>query len=112
MAKKEIISIIIPCYNEQQSIPIFYKEINDISKKIKKIDFELLFVNDGSKDNTLNILRELSKKDKRIRYISFSKNYGKEAAMYAGLENVTGDYAAIMDADLQDSTKYVNYNVL
>lgn len=102
MAKKEIISIIIPCYNEQQSIPIFYKEINDISKKIKKIDFELLFVNDGSKDNTLNILRELSKKDKRIRYISFSKNYGKEAAMYAGLENVTGDYAAIMDADLQD----------
>ena len=102
MAKKETISIIIPCYNEQQSIPIFYNEIDNISKKMKKVNFEFLFVNDGSKDETLNLLRTLSKKDKRVRYISFSKNYKKEAAMYAGLENVTGDYAAIMDADLQD----------
>lgn len=102
MLKKETISIIVPCYNEQQSLPFFYEETNKISKKMKQVNFEFLFVNDGSKDETLNILRDLSKKDKRVRYISFSRNYGKEAAMYAGLENVTGDYAAIMDSDLQD----------
>lgn len=102
MLKKETISIIVPCYNEQQSLPFFYEETNKISKKMKQVNFEFLFVNDGSKDETLNILRDLSKKDKRVRYISFSRNYGKEAAMYAGLENATGDYAAIMDADLQD----------
>lgn len=67
-----------------------------------KVDFEFLFINDGSKDKTLNILRELAKKDKRVRYISFSRNFGKEAGMYAGLSNATGDYVAIMDADMQD----------
>ena len=99
---KEKISLIIPCFNEEESIPLFYEETNKVSKKMKNVDFEMIFVNDGSKDKTLPILRELSKKDKRVRYISFSRNFGKEAGMYAGLEAVTGDYAAIMDADMQD----------
>ena len=100
--KKELISLIIPCLNEEEAIPLFYKETDKISKKMKNVDFEMIFVNDGSKDKTLEILRDLSKKDKRVRYLSFSRNFGKEAGMYAGLEAVTGDYAAIMDADMQD----------
>ena len=97
------IGIIVPCYNEQESIPYFYDEINKVSNKMKTIaEFEFLFVNDGSKDNTLNLLRELSKKDERVKYISFSRNFGKEAAMYAGFKNINADYIAIMDADLQD----------
>ena len=95
------ISIIIPCYNEEQTIPFFYKEINKVSKSIKA-DFEFIFVNDGSKDNTISIIKNYSQKDKRIKYINFSRNFGKEAAMYAGLEYSSGDYVAIMDADLQD----------
>lgn len=102
MLKKEKISLIIPCFNEEEAIPLFYEETDKVTKKMKSVDFEMIFVNDGSKDNTLNILRELSKKDKRVRYISFSRNFGKEAGMYAGLEAVTGDFAAIMDADMQD----------
>ena len=100
--KKEKISIVVPCYNEAESLPIFFKEITKVAKEIKKVDFEFLFINDGSKDETLDILRDLANKDDRVRYISFSRNFGKEAAMYAGLENSTGDYVAIMDADLQD----------
>ena len=100
--KKEKISVIVSCYNEEASLPYFYKEIIKISEKMKNIDFEYLFIDDGSKDNTLKILRELSKKDKKVKFISFSRNFGKEAAMYAGLENSTGDYVTLMDADLQD----------
>ncbi len=96
------ISIVVPCYNEQESLPYFYEEINKITKKMEKVVFEFLFINDGSKDSTLDILKNLSGLDKRVRFISFSRNFGKEAAMYAGLETVTGDYVAIMDADLQD----------
>lgn len=97
------ISIIVPCYNEQESIPYFYEEVNKISATMEQVaNFEFLFVNDGSKDNTLNVLRELGTKDFRVKYISFSRNFGKEAAMYAGLKASTGDYIAIMDADLQD----------
>ena len=99
---KEKISLVIPCYNEEESIPLFYEETDKVTKKMKELDFEMIFVNDGSKDKTLEILRDLSRKDKRVRYISFSRNFGKEAGMYAGLEAVTGDYAAIMDADMQD----------
>ena len=95
------ISIIIPCYNEEEAIPFFYKEIDKISKTIK-YNFEFIFVNDGSKDNTIGIIKNYSKKDKRVKYIHFSRNFGKEAAMYAGMEYSTGDYVAIMDADLQD----------
>lgn len=97
-----MISVVVPCYNEEEALPFFYKEIDKISNKMKNIDFEFIFVNDGSKDKTLDMLKELSKEDKRVKYISFSRNFGKEAGMYAGLENAKGDYIAIMDADLQD----------
>ena len=102
MKKKELISLIVPCFNEEEAIPVFYTETDKITKKMKDIDFEFLFINDGSKDKTLEVLRNLSKKDKRVRYVSFSRNFGKEAGMYAGLENAKGDYVAIMDVDLQD----------
>lgn len=100
--KKELISVVVPCYNEEEALPLFYKEINKVSKTMKEVDFEFVFVNDGSKDKTLEELRKLAKKDERVKYISFSRNFGKEAAMYAGFENAKGDYACIMDADLQD----------
>ena len=111
---KEKISIIVPCYNEEESLPIFYKEIDKISKEMKVVDFEFLFINDGSRDKTLNILREMAKKDKRVRYISFSRNFGKEAGMWAGLENATGGFVAIMDADMQDPPSKVKemYDIL
>ena len=101
----EKISIIVPCYNEEKALPYFYKEIYKVASEMSNIDFEFIFVDDGSKDNTLSILRELRKQDKRCRYISFSRNFGKEAAIYAGLENAKGDYVAMMDADLQDPPK-------
>ena len=97
------ISIVVPCYNEEESLPLFYKEVNKVTETMKaKAEFEFVFVNDGSKDNTLEELRNLAKKYKRVRYISFSRNFGKEAGMLAGLENATGDYITTMDADLQD----------
>ena len=95
------ISIIVPCYNEEQAIPYFYEEINKISKELQN-EFEFIFVNDGSKDKTIEVVKKYAKKDKRIKYIHFSRNFGKEAAMLAGLEYSSGDYIAIMDADLQD----------
>lgn len=112
--KKEKISIIVPCYNEEESLPIFYKEIDKISKEMKEVIFEFLFINDGSRDKTLEILRNMAKKDDRVRYISFSRNFGKEAGMWAGLENATGDYVAIMDADMQDPPSKIKemYNIL
>ena len=97
------ISVVVPCYNEQEAIPYFYEEVKKVSSTMEaKCEFEFLFVNDGSKDETLNVLRNLSTQDSRVRYISFSRNFGKEAAMYAGLKEATGDYVAILDADLQD----------
>lgn len=99
---KKKISVVVPCYNEEQAIPYFYEEIIKVSKKMKALDFEYIFVNDGSKDKTLDILKEYAKKDKKVRYVSFSRNFGKEAAMIAGLEYSSGDYVTIMDADLQD----------
>ena len=102
MVKKELITCIVPCFNEEEVIPIFYKEITKVSSEMKMVDFEYLFIDDGSSDKTLKGLRDYAKKDKRVRYISFSKNYGKEAGMYAGLNNAKGDYVAIMDVDLQD----------
>ncbi len=95
------ISLVVPCYNEQEVIKLFYDEIQKIKKDFEEVSFEIIFVNDGSKDKTLDLMRELSKNDD-VRYVSFSRNFGKEAAMYAGLEASTGDYVAIMDADLQD----------
>ena len=96
------LSLVIPAYNEEASIPIFYKEMQNIISDMTNIDVEYLFVDDGSGDNTLEVLRDLNKNDSSVHYISFSRNFGKEAAIYAGLEKVTGDYVAIMDADLQD----------
>lgn len=95
------ISIIVPCYNEEQAIPFFYDEITKIVEEMKN-NFEFIFINDGSKDKTIEVIKEYSKKDKRVKYIHFSRNFGKEAAMLAGLKLSTGDYVAIMDADLQD----------
>lgn len=100
--RKDKISIIVPCYNEEESLPLFYEEINKVSLRMKSVIFEFLFINDGSVDSTLDILKKLAKSDKRVRYISFSRNFGKEAGMYAGLCNAVGDYVAIMDADMQD----------
>lgn len=96
------ISIVVPCYNEEEAIPLFYEEINKTSKEIKDYDFEFIFVNDGSKDNSTLIMKELAKKDKRVKFIDFSRNFGKEAAMYAGLELSSGDFITTMDVDLQD----------
>ena len=96
------ISIVVPCYYEEKSLPYFYEEITRIAKKMKNVEFEFIFVNDGSKDSTLEIMKQYSIIDSRVKYISFSRNFGKEAALYAGLEQSTGDYVAVMDADLQD----------
>ena len=96
------ISIVVPCYNEEEAIPLFYEEINKTSKEIEDYDFEFIFVNDGSKDNSTLIMKELAKKDKRVKFIDFSRNFGKEAAMYAGLELSNGDFITTMDVDLQD----------
>ena len=95
------VSIIVPCYNEEESIPLFYKEIKKVFSKIN-YKLELIFVEDGSKDKTLELIRELSKEDKEANYISLSRNFGKEAAMWAGLKHSTGDYITVMDCDLQD----------
>lgn len=99
------ITVIVPCYNEEEALHYYYKEMSRVMKIMDQYDFELLFVNDGSKDRTLEIIKELVKNDQRIRYISFSRNFGKEAAMYAGFEYSTGDYVCLMDADLQDPPK-------
>lgn len=96
-----LISLIVPCYNEEEAIPLFYKEVKRVLDGIEA-DHEILFINDGSKDATLEILRRLSREDSHVCYLSFSRNFGKEAAMYAGFCNVRGDYAAVMDVDLQD----------
>lgn len=96
------ISIIIPCYNEEAALPLFYPEFQKLTQQIDNEQFELLLVDDGSRDGTLREIRKLAAADKRVHYISFSRNFGKEAAIYAGLQNAAGDYVAIMDADLQD----------
>ncbi len=96
------ISIIVPCYNEEAAIPLFYREISKIINKMNQVKFELVFINDGSIDNTLKEIKVLAKSKKEVKYISFSRNFGKEAAMMAGLDYVTGDFVAIMDVDLQD----------
>lgn len=97
-----LISIVVPCYNEEKMLPLFYDAVNSVLKKIPQYKFEILFINDGSEDSTLEQLRFLAQKDQHIKYISFSRNFGKEAAILAGLAHSTGDLVAIMDADLQD----------
>jgi len=97
------ITLIIPCYNEEKALPYYFPEIFHVAEEMKdKAEIELLLVDDGSKDGTLKVLREYAERDARVKYISFSRNFGKEAAMYAGFCNAKGDYVAVMDADLQD----------
>lgn len=96
------ISIIVPCYNEQEMIPLLYDALDHTASLLPDYDFEFLLVNDGSSDKTLEEIREIATRDPRVHYISFSRNFGKEGAIYAGLKNSRGDYTVIMDADLQD----------
>ncbi len=100
----EKISVVVPCYNEEPTITLFYDEITKVSENME-VNFEYIFVDDGSKDKTMDILKELANKDKRVKYIKLSRNFGKEGAMLAGLKLSTGDYVTIMDADLQDPPK-------
>lgn len=95
------ISLIVPCYNEEEALPIFYRETKNVLKTMP-CEHEFVFINDGSRDRTLAVLKELAGQDGYVQYLSFSRNFGKEAAMYAGFCNVTGDYVAVMDADMQD----------
>ncbi len=97
-----LISIVVPAYNEEKALPFFYEEICKVRKTLSSEKFEIIFVEDGSKDSTLNILKLLASKDKDVKYISFSRNFGKEPAIYAGLKKSKGDYVVVMDADLQD----------
>ncbi len=99
-----LLSVVVPCFNEEENIDDFYLELmkNQAFFREKKVDMEILFIDDGSKDNTVGKIKELKQKDDRVRLISFSRNFGKEAAMYAGLEKAKGDYVVIMDVDLQD----------
>lgn len=96
------ISVVVPCFNEEEALPVYYREMCKVMKNMSDVEFELLFVDDGSKDATLAFLKRLNETDARCRYLSFSRNFGKEAALYAGLKNAQGDYVATMDVDLQD----------
>ncbi|MGV8906784.1 MAG: glycosyltransferase family 2 protein [Acetobacterium sp.] len=101
--EKQKMSIVVPCYCEEEVIPLFYNTLlNAVLPRLAEVDFEMLFIDDGSKDKTLKVIKDLSEQDNRIKYLSFSKNFGKEAAIYAGLSHATGDVVAIMDVDLQD----------
>ncbi len=95
------LSIIVPCYNEQEVLPLFYRKTGEVLEKMG-CEYELILVDDGSKDGTLAVMKDLAQKDTHVKYLSFSRNFGKESAMYAGLSNARGDYAAVMDADMQD----------
>ena len=97
-----LVSLIVPCYNEEKALPSFWKEAKTVTDQLTDYSFEFIFVDDGSRDGTLTILRELAAADSRVKYISFSRNFGKEAAMYAGFSHAKGEYTAVMDADLQD----------
>ena len=98
--KKKMISVIVPCFNEEEALPFFHTETSKVLKKLGT-DYELILVNDGSSDKTLDVMKSLAKKDKHVVYLSFSRNFGKESAMYAGLCNASGDYVGFIDADLQ-----------
>jgi len=108
------ISVVVPCYNEEEVLPLFYKEITKVISSIKECEFEVLFINDGSADGTLKILKEFAEKDEQMKFISFSRNFGKEAAIYAGLQNATGEFVVLMDADLQDPPELISsmYRIL
>lgn len=99
---KKLVSIVIPCYNEEETLSLLYQELNRVTDELVKYRFEYLFVNDGSKDGTLSLITKLAGEDEKVKYISFSRNFGKEAAILAGLAHARGEYVATMDADMQD----------
>ena len=101
------ISVIIPAYNEEESLPMLYDRMKKLMENMENYEFEILFVNDGSKDKTINIIKQLRAEDKRICYVDFSRNFGKEIAMIAGLDYATGDCVIFMDADLQDPPELI-----
>lgn len=96
------LTVIIPCFNEEEALPIYYREMSKVMEEMPEVDTELLFIDDGSTDRTLGVMKDLHILDARCKYLSFSRNFGKEAAIYAGLKNAAGDYVAVMDVDLQD----------
>lgn len=100
--EKKLVSLIIPCYNEQEALPCLYQEIKKVADALQDYQFEILFIDDGSADQTATQIRRLAQEDQRVQYYLFSRNFGKEAAMYAGFCNAGGDYVAVMDADMQD----------
>ena len=100
--KREKLSLVVAAYNEEEALPIFYREARKVEEQLPQVEIEYLFVDDGSVDGTMDVIRRLHEEDPRVHYVSFSRNFGKEAAIYAGLENAAGDYVAILDADLQD----------
>ena len=108
LRRKPLVSIVCPCYNEEAMLPLYYEAMEKVVfSELSDYDFELILINDGSKDRTLPILRELARADERVKYISFSRNFGKEAAMYAGLKHAAGDFVCVMDCDLQDPPEMI-----
>ena len=102
LENKKKLTLVVPAYNEEEALPIFYQEARRVEEQLPQVEIEYLFIDDGSRDGTMDVLRQLNEMDERVHYVSFSRNFGKEAAIYAGLENAAGDYVAILDADLQD----------
>ena len=98
----EKLTLIVPCYNEEEVLPFFYEEFQKVAERLETYRTEVIFVDDGSKDGTLETIKKLAKGDERVKYVSFSRNFGKEAAMYAGFQHADGDSIAMLDADLQD----------
>lgn len=99
---KKLLSIVVPCFNEEPALKSFYEVVDKVSREMSELDFEFVFVDDGSRDGTLKEIEKLRAGDKRVKFVSFSRNFGKEAALLAGLDYANGDYVATMDADLQD----------
>lgn len=104
---KDLISVVVPCYNESEVLPKFMEVLDGIIARMNYVDFQIVLVNDGSRDNTLEVMKKISADESVVKYVSFSRNFGKEAAMYAGLAHADGDYVAIMDADLQDPPEFL-----
>lgn len=104
---KNLISVVVPCYNESEALPKFMEVLDGIIARMNYVDFQVVLVNDGSRDNTLEVMKKISADESVVKYVSFSRNFGKEAAMYAGLAHADGDYVAIMDADLQDPPEFL-----